>query len=57
MLPDAGIAYDAKTKRLFVTGKYWPRLYQIKAVLQSAAPNPLELLVARRSCIQSSNIT
>lgn len=25
-----GIAYDAKTKRIFVTGKLWPRLFQIK---------------------------
>lgn len=31
--PDAvlnGIAYDAKTKRLFVTGKLWPRLFEIQ---------------------------
>lgn len=27
-----GIAYDAKTKRLFVTGKLWPKLYEIKLV-------------------------
>jgi glutamine cyclotransferase len=27
-----GIAYDAKTKRLFVTGKFWPRLYQIRRI-------------------------
>ncbi len=25
-----GIAYDPETKRLFVTGKYWPKLYEIK---------------------------
>lgn len=25
-----GIAYDAKAKRLFVTGKNWPQLYQIE---------------------------
>ena len=25
-----GIAYDAKTDRLFVTGKWWPRLFEIK---------------------------
>lgn len=33
--PDAvlnGIAYDAKDNRLFVTGKLWPRLYEIKLV-------------------------
>ncbi|WP_438381137.1 glutaminyl-peptide cyclotransferase [Asaia sp. BMEF1] len=31
--PDAvanGIAYDRENDRLFVTGKYWPRVYQIK---------------------------
>ena len=31
--PDAvlnGIAYDPKTDRLFVTGKLWPKLYEIK---------------------------
>ncbi len=27
-----GIAYDATTKRLFVTGKNWPRLFEIKLV-------------------------
>jgi glutaminyl-peptide cyclotransferase len=25
-----GIAYDPKSKRLFVTGKRWPKLYEIK---------------------------
>jgi glutamine cyclotransferase len=25
-----GIAYDAQGGRIFVTGKYWPRLYQIR---------------------------
>jgi glutaminyl-peptide cyclotransferase len=25
-----GIAYDAKGDRLFVTGKRWPKLYEIK---------------------------
>ena len=24
-----GIAWDARKKRLFVTGKYWPKLYEI----------------------------
>jgi glutamine cyclotransferase len=27
-----GIAYDAKADRLFVTGKWWPRLFEIKLV-------------------------
>ncbi len=25
-----GIAWDAKADRLFVTGKYWPTLFEIK---------------------------
>lgn len=25
-----GIAWDAKARRLFVTGKYWPKLYEIR---------------------------
>jgi glutaminyl-peptide cyclotransferase len=25
-----GIAYDAAAERLFVTGKNWPQLYEIK---------------------------
>ncbi len=27
-----GIAYDSKSKRIFITGKKWPRLYQVKFV-------------------------
>ena len=27
-----GIAYDAETDRLFVTGKLWPKLFEIKLV-------------------------
>jgi glutaminyl-peptide cyclotransferase len=27
-----GIAYDAKTDRLFVTGKLWPKLFEIKVI-------------------------
>jgi len=30
-----GIAYDAKTDRLFVTGKLWPKLFEIKVVRKS----------------------
>jgi glutamine cyclotransferase len=31
-----GIAHDAKTGRIFVTGKLWPRLFEIKIVPRSA---------------------
>lgn len=36
--PDApnGIAYDAKTNRLFVTGKRWPKLFEIRLVRRPA---------------------
>ena len=27
--PPAGIAWDPVQRRLFVTGKYWPRVFQI----------------------------
>ena len=27
-----GIAYDADAKRMFVTGKYWPKLFEIELV-------------------------
>ena len=32
-----GIAYDASGKRLFVTGKLWPRLFQIELAPNSGA--------------------
>ena len=32
-----GIAYDASAKRIFVTGKMWPQLYQVR--VGSGAPN------------------
>jgi len=27
-----GIAYDPETGRLWITGKYWPNLYEIEVV-------------------------
>jgi hypothetical protein len=51
----AGIAYDAATQRIFVTGKYWPRLYQISVQLQAGSPNALQLLSARQQCIKSGS--
>jgi len=35
LAPDAvlnGIAYDARKKRVFVTGKLWPAVFEIKVV-------------------------
>ncbi|MGB2855429.1 MAG: glutaminyl-peptide cyclotransferase, partial [Dehalococcoidia bacterium] len=28
-----GIAYDAEGDRLFVTGKWWPKLFEIELIL------------------------
>jgi glutaminyl-peptide cyclotransferase len=33
-----GIAYDAAGKRLFVTGKWWPKLFEIQIVPRNIAP-------------------
>jgi glutamine cyclotransferase len=33
-----GIAYDAAGGRLFVTGKLWPRVFEIKLVPRAARP-------------------
>lgn len=41
--PDAvlnGIAYDAKRRRLFVTGKLWPKLYEIEVVERPSGLRP-----------------
>jgi len=33
-----GIAYDAVGKRLFVTGKLWPKLFEVQVVPGRTAP-------------------
>ena len=45
-----GIAHDAQTGRLFVTGKYWGRLYEIR-VVEVAAAGDEALARARQLCI------
>ena len=47
----SGIAYDSAGKRVFVTGKYWPRLYQIQPVLVAAQPTAAQLTATRTKCI------
>jgi len=47
-----GIAWDPEGKRIFVTGKLWPEMYEIK--LEPA--NGLTLERARRVCIPRTNI-
>lgn len=36
-----GIAYDASDGRLFVTGKLWPKLFEIELVSPDGAPAPI----------------
>jgi glutamine cyclotransferase len=36
-----GIAYDAEHDRLFVTGKLWPKLFEIKIVPAPATAVPV----------------
>jgi glutamine cyclotransferase len=38
-----GIAYDAANDRLFVTGKWWPKLFEIKVVVPQVTYLPLVL--------------
>lgn len=35
-----GIAYDAAHDRLFLTGKLWPKIFEIKLVLEAAPAHP-----------------
>jgi glutamine cyclotransferase len=35
-----GIAYDPEHNRLFVTGKLWPKLFEIKVIPGQSGPNP-----------------
>jgi len=37
-----GIAYDAKNSRLFVTGKFWPKLFEIELIEQGTAESKEE---------------
>jgi glutamine cyclotransferase len=32
-----GIAHDSKNNRLFVTGKFWPKLFEIELIEQGTA--------------------
>jgi glutamine cyclotransferase len=41
-----GIAYDAKGDRLFVTGKLWPKLFEIELVPQGQVYLPILVMVA-----------
>jgi glutamine cyclotransferase len=39
-----GIAYDRSANRLFVTGKLWPKLFEINVVHRNAPPGAADRL-------------
>ncbi|RYY23906.1 MAG: glutaminyl-peptide cyclotransferase [Sphingomonadales bacterium] len=45
-----GIAYDAGTKRIFVTGKMWPQLYQVKVSDAPGAGASVDAAAALMRC-------
>jgi hypothetical protein len=42
-----GIAYDAAHDRLFVTGKLWPKLFEIRVIPEAAKKAPSHRLQAQ----------
>ncbi len=47
--PKTGIAYDASRRRIFVSGKYWPRVFEIVPAV--ANPNLPANKKLAQSCI------
>jgi glutamine cyclotransferase len=43
----AGIAWDHHRQRLFITGKYWPRIFEVVPVLVNATD---DVLAKRQTC-------
>jgi len=54
-----GIAYDAKQNRLFITGKQWPKLFEIAMPGRQAnrLPHPSAQAKAKRSPVTSARAT
>ncbi|GBG68771.1 hypothetical protein CBR_g3313 [Chara braunii] len=46
-----GIAWDGQRERLFVTGKYWPTLFQLKIGIAAWAEAAATVEEARKQCI------
>ncbi|DBA89734.1 hypothetical protein WJX79_003529 [Trebouxia sp. C0005] len=45
-----GIAYDNAGKRLFITGKCWPKLYEVKTEVTKLQMSPAEHLQVQQMC-------
>jgi hypothetical protein len=46
-----GIAWDNMTARLFVTGKLWPKVFEIRMIDQTSDPDT-NMEKVRKSCIR-----
>jgi glutaminyl-peptide cyclotransferase len=46
-----GIAWDPDRKRLFITGKLWPRLYEVE-LRKIEWPPEMDIESSRRMCIK-----
>ncbi len=46
----AGIAWDNLGKRLFITGKCWPKLYEVKTEITKLQVSPTENLRVQQMC-------
>ncbi|KAL4444056.1 hypothetical protein ABPG75_011793 [Micractinium tetrahymenae] len=51
-----GIAWDEQGRRLFVTGKLWPRIYQVELEEVPAGEAGAALAAARRECIPQGDL-
>ncbi|KAL4429999.1 hypothetical protein ABPG77_004369 [Micractinium sp. CCAP 211/92] len=51
-----GIAWDEQGRRLFVTGKLWPRIYQVELEELPAAEAGAALAAARHECIPQGDL-
>lgn len=45
-----GIAYDNVNKRLFITGKCWPKMYEVKTQITKLQMSPTEHLQVQQMC-------
>lgn len=46
----AGIAYDNRNKRLFITGKCWPKMYEVKTEITKLQMSATEHLQVQQMC-------
>lgn len=52
-----GIAYDPQTNRLWITGKLWPRLFQVLWQLNSLYCNLMRFWLVQKDSLITHNAT